>query len=94
MHGAHGHMVIHNMTQSARQRGCTLHLFKNGFFFAIVGILFGLMPVFNGFSSFLGDIGHFWSPNFGRKLGMDNRLQIYINQACLRPWKIERVDLC
>jgi hypothetical protein len=36
------------------------------------------MPVNGGFGPFLGDIGHFWSPNFGRKLGMDNQLQIYI----------------
>jgi hypothetical protein len=43
------------------------------------------MPVFNGFSPLLGDIGHFWSPNFGRKLGMDIQLQIYKNQAYLRP---------
>jgi hypothetical protein len=45
------------------------------------------MPVINGFYPFLGDIGHFWRPDFGRKLGMDNQLQIYKNQACLRPWK-------
>jgi hypothetical protein len=35
----------------------------------------------------LGDIGLFLSIDFGRKLGMDNQLQIYKNQACLRPWK-------
>jgi hypothetical protein len=35
------------------------------------------MPVINGFYPFLGDIGHFWRPDFGRKLGMDNQLQIY-----------------
>jgi hypothetical protein len=46
------------------------------------------IPVNGGFGPFLGDIGHFWSPNFGRKLGMDNQLQIYINQAYLRPWRI------
>jgi hypothetical protein len=44
-------------------------------------------PDFNAFSPFLGDIGHLWSPNFGRKLEMKNQLQIYINQACLRPWR-------
>jgi hypothetical protein len=37
------------------------------------------MPVTNGFYPFLGDIGHFWRPDFGRKLGMDNQLQIYKN---------------
>jgi hypothetical protein len=62
-------------------------------FFVKFGILFDLLPVINGFSPFLGDIGHFWSPNFGRKLGMDNQLQIYINQACLRPWRTVRVEL-
>jgi hypothetical protein len=46
------------------------------------------MLVIIGFSPFLGDIGQFWSPNFGRKLEMDNQLQIYIKQACLRPWRI------
>ena len=46
------------------------------------------MPVIIGFSPFLGDIGHFWSPKFGRKLEMNNQLHIYINQACLRPWRI------
>jgi hypothetical protein len=49
------------------------------------GIFNNIMPDFIGFSPFLGDIGHFWSPNFGRKLEMSNQLQIYINQACLRP---------
>ena len=43
------------------------------------------MPIFSWFSPFLGDIGHFWSPNFWRKLEMSNQLQSYINQACLRP---------
>jgi hypothetical protein len=52
-----------------------------------LGFLFDLLPVIIGFSPFLGDIGHFWSPNFGRKLEMNNQLQIYINQACLRPWR-------
>jgi hypothetical protein len=50
-----------------------------------IGILFVILPNISGFSPFLGDIGHFWSPNFGRKLEMRNKLQIYINQACLRP---------
>jgi hypothetical protein len=53
----------------------------------IVWILLISKPVINGFWSFLGDIGQFWSPNFGRKLGMDSQLHIYINQACLRPWR-------
>jgi hypothetical protein len=48
----------------------------------------------NGFYPFLGDIGHFWSPNFGRKLGMDNQLQIYKNQACLMPRRTVRAELC
>ena len=52
------------------------------------------MPDINGFSPFLGDIGHFWSPNFGRKLEMNNQLQIYINQAWLRPWKSVKAELC
>jgi hypothetical protein len=43
------------------------------------------MPVTTGFYPFLGDIGNFLRPNFGRKMGMDNQLQIYKKQACLRP---------
>jgi hypothetical protein len=54
-------------------------------FYKVLGFFNDLMPDFIGFSPFLGDIGHFWSPNFGRKLEMNNQLQIYINQACLRP---------
>jgi hypothetical protein len=45
------------------------------------------MPVNSGFWPFLGDIGHFWSLDFGRTLGMDNQLQIYKIQSFLRPWK-------
>jgi hypothetical protein len=51
-------------------------------------------PVNSGFWPFLGDIGLFLSPDFGRKLGMDNQLQIYKNQACLRPWRTVRAELC
>jgi hypothetical protein len=40
-----------------------------------------LINRFNGFWSFLGDFGLFLSPDFGRKLGNDNQLQIYKNQA-------------
>jgi hypothetical protein len=62
--------------------------FKQKWVFLYMFFIFNdIMPVIIGFSPFLGDIGHFWSPNFGRKLEMDNQLQIYINQACLRPWR-------
>jgi hypothetical protein len=63
-------------------------------FVKVFGFLNDYKPVTNRFSPLLGDIGHFWSPNFGRKLGMDNQLQIYINQACLRPWKSVIEELC
>jgi hypothetical protein len=52
------------------------------------------MPVNGGFGPFLGDIELFLSPDFGGKLEMDNQLQIYKNQACLRPWRIVRAELC
>jgi hypothetical protein len=42
-------------------------------------IFIDYLPDINGFSPFLGDIGHFWNPNFGRKLEVSNQLQIYIN---------------
>jgi hypothetical protein len=45
------------------------------------------MPVIGDFCPFLGDIGPFLRPDLGRKLGDDNQLQIYINQAFLRPWR-------
>jgi hypothetical protein len=79
-------MVIHHMTKGTQAWGMHLILYKSGFLY-IVFFLIDYMPVNDGFSPFLGDIGHFWSPNFGRKLGMDNQLQIYINQAFLRPWE-------
>jgi hypothetical protein len=42
----------------------------------------------------LGDIGHFLRLDFGRKFWNDNQIQIYINQACLRPWRIVKEELC
>jgi hypothetical protein len=39
------------------------------------------------FLAFLGDIGPFLRPDLGRKLGDGYQLQIYINQAFLRPWE-------
>jgi hypothetical protein len=79
----------------ARSKGARpIFLYKKWFFFYSFGFLIDFMPVTNGFYPFLGDIGHFWSPNFGRKLGMDNQLQIYKNQACLRPWRTVRAELC
>ena len=52
------------------------------------------MPVINGFYPLLGDFEPYLSPDFGRKLGMDNQLQIYKKQAYLRPSRIVRVELC
>jgi hypothetical protein len=34
------------------------------------GFIIIIMPIFNGFLPFLGDIGHFWRPDSWRKLGM------------------------
>jgi hypothetical protein len=48
------------------------------------------MPIFSGFSPFLGDIGPFWRPNSWRKLEVRNQLQGYINQACLRPREVSQ----
>jgi hypothetical protein len=45
----------------------------------------------------LGDIGPFLRPDLGRKLGDGYQLQIYINQAFLRPWGDQwwfRTGLC
>jgi hypothetical protein len=72
--GAHGHMVV-PYDQGACQRGVAPNFKQKVGFLLKFGILIDYMPVINGFSPFLGDIGHFWSPNFGRKLGMDNQLQ-------------------
>jgi hypothetical protein len=60
----------------------------------LVEFLIVFKPVNGGFGPFLRDIGLFLSPHFGRKLGMDNQLQIYKNQAYLRPWRTVRTDLC
>jgi hypothetical protein len=62
-------------------------------------------PYINDFWGFLTDIYPrkwiFWgilghlkgdlSPNFGRKLGMDNQLQMYKNQSSLRPWEDSQI---
>ena len=58
------------------------------------GFLIDFYACNSGFLPFLGDIGHFWRPDFGKNLGMDNQLQIYKRKACLRPWRIVRADLC
>jgi hypothetical protein len=50
-------------------------------------VLIVIKPMFNGFSPFLGVIGHLWSLNFRRKLEVRNQLPIYITQACLRPYE-------
>jgi hypothetical protein len=62
------------MTRSACVLGAVPIFLLQSEFLLSFGILFDYYACFNGFSSFLGDIGHFWSPNFGRKLGMDNQL--------------------
>jgi hypothetical protein len=54
-------------------------------FYAKIWVLIMIKPIFNDFSPFLGDIGHFWSLIFGRKLEMSNQLPSYITQAFLRP---------
>jgi hypothetical protein len=41
---------------------------------------------FGDFWPFLGDIGPFFRPYLGGKLGDGYQLQIYINHAFLRPW--------
>jgi hypothetical protein len=51
-------------------------------------------PVNGDFWPFLGDIGLFFRPDFGRKLGNDNQIEIYKNQACLRPWRKFKENLC
>jgi hypothetical protein len=51
-------------------------------------------PVIRVFCPLLRDIGPFFRKDFGRKLGDDNQLQIYINKAFLRPWRRFREDLC
>jgi hypothetical protein len=45
------------------------------------------MPVIGDFCPFWEDIGPFFRPNIGGKLGDGYQLQIYINQDFLRPWE-------
>ena len=73
------HMHL-DTTASTQIRGISLIFAKNGFF-TLENDFFDFISRFNGFWSFLGDFGLFLSPNFGRKLGNDNQLQIYNNQA-------------
>jgi hypothetical protein len=59
-------------------RGLSLYLIKCGFFTICYGFYFDFWPVNRGFFPLLGDIGPFLRPDFGRKLGDDNQLQVYI----------------
>ena len=52
---------------------------KVGFFYMVLDFFIVFKHVNGEFWPLLGDIGLFLSPDFGRKLGKDNQLQIYIN---------------
>jgi hypothetical protein len=57
-----------------------MYIFIQKWAFKIIEwILTDIMPRKWRFWPLLGDIGLFLSPDFGRKLGMDNQLQIYKN---------------
>ena len=73
-------------------KGCTPILgalsqinMQNGFYYMVFGFYYDFWPVNGGFCTLLGNIRLFLSPDFGRKLGKDNQIEIYKNQACLRP---------
>ena len=81
------------MTQGAEKKGLHHKIKLIWFLNYIVDFFYYFMHVINGFYPLLGDFEPYLSPNFGRKLGMDNQLQIYINKACLRPWIIVKEEL-
>jgi hypothetical protein len=67
-------MVIHHMTKGTQYWGLRPIIKTKVVFLYSLDFLFDFMPNNGGIGPFLGDIGHFWRPNFGRKLGMDNQL--------------------
>ena len=80
-----GHVAIWPTHMTMKKGGVCRNQGLNARFFLKVGFCYGFwifidyLPDINGFSPFLGDIGHFWSPNSWRKLEMRNQLQGYIN---------------
>jgi hypothetical protein len=53
----------------------------------IIVILLVFISIFERFWYFWGDIGPFFRPDLGGKLGDGYQIQIDINNAFLRPWE-------
>jgi hypothetical protein len=64
---------------------CFITFPKSGFFHYILVIFNDFRRNFGDFWPILVDIGPFLRPDLGGKLGYGYQLQIYINQAFLRP---------
>jgi hypothetical protein len=70
---ARGHMGQHvTKNRGARlEKGAAAQYFiKSGFYITDLVFFNLIMPIFNRFLPFWGDIGHFWRPDSWRKLGM------------------------
>jgi hypothetical protein len=78
-------MDVPDTTRGQQIRGCTPIFLRSGLFYYIIWIFIDLWADVWIFSSFLGDIGPFFRPDLGGKLGDGYQLQIYINQGFLRP---------
>jgi hypothetical protein len=58
---------------------CFIFGYTSGFLHYRIVIFSDFMPVIEDFWPILGDIGPFWRPYLGGKLGDDNQIHIYIN---------------
>jgi hypothetical protein len=72
-----------------------LNNWRSGFLNFIIIFFNDFSAVLMGFWPFLGDIGPFFRPDIGEKLGDGYQLQIYINQGLLKPRKeVHNRGLC
>jgi hypothetical protein len=91
---ARGHVKVPNMTRGRTSRGLRPIFDIKWIFNFIIWFFIDFINRFEGFWSFLGDIGPFLRPDLGEKLGDGYQLQIYINQGFLKPWGKFRAGLC
>jgi hypothetical protein len=76
-HGAH------QVTRSPYFRGFTLLFSQSGFLNFILRVLIDFLSSLKGFWPFWGDIGPFFRPDLGEKLGGCYQLQAYKNHRFL-----------
>jgi hypothetical protein len=75
------------MTVAWKIRGCTLNIFQSGLFDYYKWFLLIYSTGFRWILAILGDIGPFFRPDLGEKLGGCYPIFAYINHRFLNPWR-------